>query len=593
MIKGENMYTEMKAYQLVIAMLKKYDIKDMVLSAGSRNVPFVHSVEKDSFFKCYSVVDERSAGYFALGLSQERNKPVLISCTASTASCNYYPPVAEAFYQNVPMIILTSDRDPHMLGQREDQMIDQVNMFDRHVRKSVNLPIINNKEDERYCVRLLNEAFLELNHGGLTGPVHINVPMNSYNRTFNVKELPEINRIKRVEISDSKLWGEKIRALHKYNRIMVICGQNSFVSEELKTAITEFFKKYNSAIIVDHMSNVDVNFALNTIMTFDENYITAEKFHELMPDLVISFGGQVFSGIKGHLRKNYTKFEHWLISERGEVCDLFKGLTTIFECRPEVFFERAVSKAIGQNNMNYYEDLLSYNQKAEIPDLPYSNVYAIKGVVESIPSNSILHLSINDSIRISNFFKLNSGIKTYSNIGTYGIDGCMSSFIGQSVASPDKQSYLIIGDLSFFYDMNSIKINSLGDNVHILLLNNSGAAEFYYNKTWIDADSDRHTSARHNIKAEGWIKENGIEYLSARNKEEYDAHLERFVSGKGPVLLEVFTEMSTDAKTIYDVYDYSRPISAKGEATKKLKSFVKTTIGQEKAKKIIDILQNN
>lgn len=174
------MYTELKSYQLVIAMLKKYDVKDMVLSAGSRNVPFVHSVEKDEFFNCYSVVDERSAGYFALGLSQEKDKPVLISCTASTASCNYYPPVAEAFYQNVPMIILTSDRDPYMLGQREDQMIDQVNMFDRHVRKSINLPIINNKEDERYCIRLLNEAFLELNHDGLTGPIHINVYIKLY-----------------------------------------------------------------------------------------------------------------------------------------------------------------------------------------------------------------------------------------------------------------------------------------------------------------------------------------------------------------------------------------------------------------------------
>ncbi|AFA48116.1 2-succinyl-5-enolpyruvyl-6-hydroxy-3-cyclohexene-1-carboxylic-acid synthase [Acetobacterium woodii] len=587
------MYTEMKAYQLVIAMLKKYDIKDLVLSAGSRNVPFVHSVEKDDFFNCYSVVDERSAGYFALGLSQEKNKPVLISCTASTASCNYYPPVAEAFYQNVPMIILTSDRNPHMLGQREDQMIDQVNMFDRHVKKSVNLPIINNKEDEKYCVRLLNEAFLELNHNGLTGTVHINVPMNSYNRTFNVKELPEINKITRVEINDKILWNEKIEKLNSFKKIMLICGQCSYVSDELKVSITEFFQNYNSAIIVDHMSNLDAEYGINTIMTFDENYINAEKFNELMPDLVISFGGQVFSGIKGHLRKNYTKFEHWSIYERGEVCDLFKGLTTIFECKPEFFFDQINKNATSLNDMKYYNDLLAYNSKAKIPQLPYSNVYAIKGVVESIPSNSILHLSINDSIRISNFFKLNSGIKTYSNIGTYGIDGCMSSFIGQSVASPDKQAYLIIGDLSFFYDMNSIKINSLGDNVHILLLNNSGAAEFYYNKTWIDKDSDRHTSARHNIKAEGWVRENGIEYISSRNKEEFDMNLERFISGKGPVLFEVFTEMSSDAKTVYDVYDHSRPISAKGEATKKLKSFVKEKTGQEKAKKILDILKNN
>ena len=191
------MYTELKNYQIIIAMLKKYGIRHLVLSAGSRNVPFVHSVESDPFFKCYSVVDERSAGYFAIGLAQELNEPVLISCTASTASCNYYPPVAEAFYQNVPLVILTSDRNPEMMGQREDQMINQVGMFDRHVRKSVNLPLINNKSNENYCERLLNEALLELNHNGTSGPVHINVPMDSYNRTFNVKVLPDVmkNRI--------------------------------------------------------------------------------------------------------------------------------------------------------------------------------------------------------------------------------------------------------------------------------------------------------------------------------------------------------------------------------------------------------------
>ncbi|WP_346904803.1 hypothetical protein, partial [Faecalicatena contorta] len=129
--------------------------------------------------------------------------------------------------------------------------------------------------------------------------------------------------------------------------------------------------------------------------------------------------------------------------------------------------------------------------------------------------------------------------------------------------------------------------------VHILLLNNSGAAEFYYNKTWIDKDSDRHTSARHSIKAEGWVRENGMSYLSCRNKEEFDAKLKQFIEGEGPIVFEVFTEMSSDAQTIYKIYDNSRPISAKGEATKKLKSFVKEKVGQEKAKKILNILRNN
>ena len=221
---------------------QKYGIKHCVLSAGSRNVPFVHSIEEDPDFHCYSVVDERSAGYFALGLAQELNEPVVISCTSSTATCNYWPPVAEAFYQDVPIVVLTSDRDPEMLGQWEDQMIDQVGMYDRHVRKSVNLPIIHDHDDEIYCQRLVNEALLELNHHG-TGPVHINVPMKSYNNSFNIKKLPEVTKFERLCLDSEKaLWDTKIETLKKAKRILVTCGQNSYASPDLKKSLSEFFK---------------------------------------------------------------------------------------------------------------------------------------------------------------------------------------------------------------------------------------------------------------------------------------------------------------------------------------------------------------
>lgn len=588
------MYTELKNYQIIIAMLKKYGIRHLVLSAGSRNVPFVHSVEEDPYFKCYSVVDERSAGYFALGLSQELNEPVLISCTASTASCNYWPPVAEAFYQGIPLIILTSDRDPEMLGQREDQMIDQVGMFDRHVKKSVNLPIINNKDNEIYCQRLLNEALLELNHNGSTGPIHINVPMNSYNKTFNVKELPTVRKIDRISLLDSDdVWKNTVDKLKKCNKILVVCGQKSFVSDELKKQISLFFKKFNSAIIVDYMSNIDFEYGINTIMSLDNNYINMNTLKKIMPEIVISYGGQVFSCLKSHLKNHYGEFEHWLISESGEICDLFKGLTNIFECTPEYFFEyvNQNSEQTIKNNMLYYNEFKKINDSIVFPEFNYSSMYAIKNVVENIPTNSILHLSINDSIRIANFFKLKNNIKVYANIGTYGIDGCMSSFIGQSVASNKKPSFLIIGDLAFFYDMNSLKINSLGDNVHILLINNHGGSEFYYNKTWINNSSDLHTSARHNTKAEGWVKENGINYLSAHDKKSFDENLNKFINSKEAVLFEVFTEMKTDAEEIHNCYKYSRPYDLKTDIVRKSKEIVKKSIGQERAKRIINIVK--
>lgn len=585
------MYTELKNYQLIIAMLKKYNIRNLVLSAGSRNVPFVHSVEKDPFFKCYSVVDERSAGYFALGLAQELNEPVLISCTASTASCNYYPPVAEAFYQNVPLVILTSDRDPEMLGQREDQMINQVGMFDRHVRKSVNLPIIYNKDNEYYCQRLLNEVLLELNHNGFKGPVHINVPMNSYNRTFNVKKLPNVKKINRININDNNAFRKKINELKNYSKIMIICGQKNYINEKLDMEITEFFKKYNCVIVKDHMSNVNIKNSFNTILCMDDNYVDSSTLNNLLPEVVISFGGQVFSGLKGQLKKNGSKIKHWLISENGEVCDLFKGLDTIFEGTPEDFFQKSnMIFETEKNNNKYYNEFKKYIDSVKIDNIDYSSLYAVKNVVENIPNNSILHLSINDSIRMANFFELNKNIKTFSNIGTYGIDGCMSSFIGQSVAT-DNPCFLIIGDLAFFYDMNSLKINSLKNNVHILLLNNHGGSEFYYNKTGCTDTGDLHTNARHNIKAEGWIKENYIEYLCAHDKQEFDDNIDLFMTSKKAVVFEIFTEMKTDADEIFKLYNASRPRNIKSEITRKAKDIVKEKIGQEKAKKIINILK--
>lgn len=588
------MYSELKVYQIIIALLKKHGIRHCVLSAGSRNVPFVHSIEEDPFFKCYSVVDERSAGYFALGLSQQLNEPVVISCTSSTATCNYWPPVAEAFYQNVPIVVLTSDRDPQMLGQWEDQMIDQVGMYDRHVKKSYNLPIIHDHDDELYCQRLINDALLELNHRG-KGPVHINVPMKSYNNSFNVKNLPEVEVIDRISHDSPKgKWNIKYNELCNAKRILLICGQNSYVSEELKSSINDFFAKFNSAVVADYMSNIEMTESLNMNICMDARYVTASKVKELLPDIVISFGGQIFSGIKDQLKKYPYTFKHWLIQEDGNIVDAFRSITTVFECSPEYFFKRVITVAgKGTNDREYYCQLKNYVDSVVFPDFPWSHVYAIKKVVETIPSKSILHLSVNDSIRITNFFKLKNNIKVYANIGTHGIDGPLSSFLGQAIAT-DEQAFLIVGDLAFFYDMNALRLRHIKKNVHILLINNQGGSEFYFNRMYKNEASDLHTTARHNTKAEGWVKENAFLYLSAYDKASMDVALKEFMRTDldQPVFLEVFTEMKRDSDVIYEFFDISRPKNLQSEAIRKSKELIKRTIGQERAQAIAGVLKN-
>lgn len=588
------MYTELESYQIIIALLKKYNIRNLVLSAGSRNVPFVHSVEKDPFFKCYSVVDERSAGYFALGLSQRLNAPVVISCTSSTAATNYWPPVAEAFYQGVPLVVLTSDRDPAMLHQWEDQMINQVNMFKRHVKKSVNLPLINDHDDWIFCQRLVNEALLELNHHG-KGPVHINIPMRSYNKSFNVKRLPNVTKINRLTVEDSReLWNKKLTKLADAKRILITVGQNANTSDKLSNLINKFNKRYNSVVVMEYMSNLKLDKWFNGTILMDSRYITTKKMKELLPDIVISFGGNVFSGIKGELQKFAGKFEHWSIQPDGRVVDMYKSLTDIFECSPEYFFNYAVNKVSinSVNNQDYVRLFDKYKENIVYPNFEYSDIWAIKNIVERIPENSNLHLSINDSIRITNFFKLNKKIRVYANIGTHGIDGCLSSFLGQAVAYNDP-SFLIIGDLSFFYGMNALRIKNIGNNVHILLINNHGGSEFYFNKMYIDKYSDLHTTARHNSTAKGWVESNNFDYFAVHNKKEFNQNINKFMSNKNdkPVFMEVFTEMSTDAEEIYKFFDLSRPKDVKSEAIRKSKDWVKAKIGQQRVQRFLNLFK--
>lgn len=587
------MYTELKSYQIIISLLKKYDISHCVLSAGSRNVPFVHSVEEDPFFTCYSVVDERSAGYFALGLAQQLQKPVVISCTSSTATCNYWPPVAEAFYQGVPLVILTSDRNPALLGQWEDQMIDQVGMFDRHVKKSVNLPIVNDNSDVIYCRRLVNEALMELNHRS-SGPVHINIPMKSYNVSFNCKELIQVQKFDLLQHDrDSDHWKEKADKLKNCKRILVLSGQNSYVTDDLKTQIRKFYQKYNCSLAFDLMTNMDMEESWNPCLPTETRFITNKKFSEICPDIVISFGYNIFAGIKDMLRKFSDKIEHWLIDPDGKAIDAFLCLTSIFESTPEDFF-RTMNKFAEEKNYNdriFDSQIKDYVNSIEIPELDYNNVFAIRKVVENIPSYSILHLSINGSIRITNMFKLNPHIRVYANIGTHGIDGCLSSFLGQSIAT-NNLAFLITGDLSFFYDMNAIRIKHIKKNVRILLINNHGGEEFYYNGIWRNESSDLHTSARHDTKAEGWVKETAFKYLSAHDKTSFMEALPLFMDEKSesPILLEVFTEMRTDAKALYDIYEEEKPHDIKSELIRHSKELIRATIGSEKIKVIADKL---
>lgn len=579
-------FPKFRTFQLLIPMLKEYNISHIVISPGSRMREFVLAVEEDPFFTTYDVTDERSAAYFAIGLSQQLNVPVIITCTSSTATTNYYPGVTEAFYQNVPIIILTGDRDPYMLGQQEDQMINQVGMYDRVVNKSVSLPIIKNSADDWYCQRLLNEALLELDFHK-KGPVHINVPVPAvvtWDKDKDITEYPSVRRIHRFTLKNKSLLDGKLKELLNAKKILVLAGQH--VGNFNCKLLDNFFTKYNCIIHAEHMGNIDSVGKLN-LMGCSE-MITEDKFDNYVPDILISFHGTIAISrrLKEGLRNK--KFKHWLISEDGSVVDAYKNLTDIFVCSPEDFFdyfnEQAPSSS--KNDLIYYNNWLKAYQGKKDIDIQYSNVYAISKLISRMPENCNLHLSILNSIRISQYFELPNGTMVYANVGTDGIDGCMSTFFGQAAADK-RENFLIIGDLSFFYDMSSLRIKHNKRNCHILLINNYGGNEFYMQP--IMPTTPQGLGASHSNSAEEWVKSVGFKYLSAHNKEQFDKNIDIFVNcdNNKPVVFEVFTDQMKDREMVFSLKDTYKSYFDELAA---LKDSIKSVVGTkniEKLKKII------
>lgn len=556
------MYSDNKAVQIIISLLKEYGVVHAVLSAGTRNVPVVHSLEQDPFFRCYSVVDERSAAYFALGLALETGRPILMSCTSGTASVNYASAMWEASRQRLPLIALTSDRNQYYLNQMEDQMIAQAGLYGSACKKSVTLPIVENDKDAWYCRRLVNEALLELRHRG-GGPVHINLPTEwgLFSTNFNTLELPNCSPIRRYTLKELQAGVRSaIDTLMRKRRVLVIYGQNQPSSRDVHISIEGFVSKVNCAIAVETISNLCCAGVIETSLIC--RAMTKGMFAEYAPDLVISVNGDYVSTLKGLLKGCDIDFEHWVVNEEGLIVDQFKKLTSVFECSAEDFFTSFNSQLTAPlPQHDYLEFWLSRINRLPRPTFPYSSPYVMQEFMKQIPPNSLLHYGNGVAVHMGQYFPIDSSIITYCHSGTTTIDGSLSTFIGQAALS-SKLCFAFIGDLSFFYDMNALWNRYVGKNVRILLYNNEGGQTFHWNAAREIKTLPLHTSAEHFTSAQGWVESLGIRYLAARNKEEFDGLLPQFVSAEsdGPILFEVFTKKDSDGEVLHAYYDQCRRV---------------------------------
>lgn len=537
---------------ILIKFLKKHNVHKLVLSSGTRNIPFVSSVEVDDWFECFSVVDERNAAFFGMGLAQQTNEPVVIACTSGTAVSNYVTGITEAFYSHVPLIAITFDRSPYVLDQLETQKIDQMSIFSSITKANVELPMIKDDEDIWYCERLLNEAFISMHQHG-TGPIHINIPLVGSTNELWEKQNKKEDTIKYIEYYsyETNNW-EEISDELEDKRILFVIGQNTTMTSQEKERLNEIIYKLNAVVLNDNLTNFKSRNSVNPeiiIKALDGNSIIP-----YLPDIVITYGANFQERIKDLLKANERKFEHWLITEDGKVKDCFRSQTKLFECSISYFVDR-ISDTVRHANGEYLRLWKKLNDCLAVRDLPFSNFSVVRDFSVAIPENSILHLSILNATRLMQFFDLSESITVYSNANSFGIDGCLPTFLGQAYAF-DGPAFIVIGDLAFFYAMNAMGIKHIKNNVHVLLINNGGGAEFHIVPSHNElATIDLHIGASHHQNAEGWIKSLGFEYIAANNSEDFKTKLKQFVDTRDkPIVLEVFTDLETDGQTVLETY---------------------------------------
>lgn len=582
-------YTSEQNILLLIALLKKYNIRKVVASPGATNVTFVSSIQQDSFFEMYSCVDERSAGYMAVGLCEESSEPVLLSCTGATASRNYLPALTEAYYRKLPLIACTSAQDFHNIGHLIAQVINRNNPPNDVVLKSVNISSINNESDRWFAEIKLNDVLEELfRRGG--GPIHINLE-TKYSLDYSAKELPKVRKISRITNLTKDL------PQLPQGKIGVFVGSHKKWTSEESFALENFAISNNAIVFVDHTSNYHGKNALNySIKGSQEVHHNEPSF-----DVIIHIGEVSGDYYTMRLMKN-TK-QVWRVNPDGEMRDTFKKLSFVFEMTEQEFFERYSSNTdLSSQNLpanSFYEECMAEKNRllSLIPDLPFSNIYIAQVLADKIPQNSVLHLGILNSLRAWNLFDLPKSVNVFSNVGGFGIDGCLSSMIGTSLVNKDRLYFGVFGDLATFYDLNVLANRHLGSNLRIMLINNGLGQEFknynhpgarFKEKTDDFIAAKGHNGKQSPLLMKHFTEDLGFEYLSASNKEEFSIAYPKFLNnriGDKPLFFEVFTNSEEENEALYLIKHIEQPTD-KEKITNTIKQTLKNTVGDKLINKI-------
>jgi 2-succinyl-5-enolpyruvyl-6-hydroxy-3-cyclohexene-1-carboxylate synthase len=548
-------YPKIPLAQSIIEILRLKGIKNIVISPGSRNAPLTIGFVNNPFFKSYSIADERCAAFFAIGMAQQFQEPVVVVCTSGSALLNYYPAFAEAFYNQIPFIVISADRPSEKVDIGDGQTIRQQNVFENHSLYNANLIEGFSEGNNQKIVNAINIS------SNKKGPVHINAPFEEpLYQTVSELSIDKIE-IKEFVNNESKpienvtgfaeIWNNTTKKLvlvgEYFPNVIDVEITNRIANDESIVVMTETISNWHHEKFINNIDAIITPFS-------EQDYI------DFQPEILVTFGGMIVSKrVKAMLRK-YKPKHHWHIDEL-RAYDVFGCLSHHFETNFNSFF-KSFLPLTNQNASNYNklgQDIKSIRAKKSLEYLktiPFCDFKAFEIIIPNLPKNIQLQLGNSSTIRYAQLFDFESSIEIFCNRGTSGIDGCTSTAIGAAVANK-KQTVFITGDVGFLYDSNALWNNYIPSNFKIILMNNGGGGIFRilpgHDETPV---FNTFFETSHCLTAEHLAKMYGLDYHIASSEETLKSKLKDFYQIKKPAILEVFTPTKINNRFLLDYFNH-------------------------------------
>ena len=556
------MYSNKENVNILTSLLLEYGVSDAVVCPGSRNAPIVHNLSVCEAIRCRPVTDERSAAFYALGLSIATRRPTVVCVTSGSALLNVMPAVAEAAYQHVPLVVISADRPQQWIDQLDGQTIPQSDALGRFVRKAVQLPEPHNDEERWLCRRLVNEA-MHLATCRQGAPVHINVPISEPLFEFDTEQLPQLSRfnyIKRAAIKDASM--DMPDAFHKAKRPMIVIGQlaHGTVSHETIRSLSEKYVVMSEPLSNPSYMTIHFDEAIRYIVS-DNSSINDDEDDKTAyyPDYVIYVGDTLVSKPARRFLRNAKAPSCLITPDAADIHDPLMTLTDIVECDTDSINALLASlcEAPDTDERCRFHDrwqsfLDAYAAHADAYAPEYSQMATVKYFEEQLADLDIdicVHYANSSAVRLACIYAQHY---VWCNRGVNGIEGSLSTAAGFSLATHD-MTVCVIGDLSFFYDQNALWNSNLRGNLRIILLNNRGGGIFRQLPGLSDSPAaDDLVMASHENTAQGICTQNDIGYMSAKNMDEMQIGIVTLLTRESerPMLLEVFTDSNDDMKAL-------------------------------------------